>query len=72
MNKLSREEQAQIVDALCQGMSLRGISRVLRCHRTSVMKILERVGVYCEELQAEHMQKLDLKDLQIDELWTLD
>ena len=70
MNKLSRAEQAQIVNALCQGMSLRAITRLLNVHRTTVMKILERSGEYCEELQQKYMRKLDLTDLQLDEIWT--
>lgn len=70
MNKLSKEDQAQVVNALCQGMGLRAITRLLSVHRTTTMKILERVGAYCEELQAKHMRKLNLTDLQIDEIWT--
>ena len=70
MNKLSRSEQAQIVKGLCNGMTLRGITRVLGVHRTTTLNILERVGKHCEELQEKYMRKLNLTDLEIDEMWT--
>ena len=44
INRLPRETQVQVVNALCQGMSLRAITRLLGVHRTTVMRILERTG----------------------------
>ncbi len=70
MTKLSRESQVQVTNALCQGMSLRAITRLLDVHRITVMRILERVGQHCEDIQAQYMRELDLTDLQLDELWT--
>jgi IS1 family transposase len=43
---------------------------VLNVHRTTTVNILERVGAYCEEIQAEHMRNLSLTDLEIDEMRT--
>ena len=33
------------------------------------MRILQRVGLHCELLCAEHLKGLECKDLQIDEIW---
>ncbi|MBI5094646.1 MAG: DDE-type integrase/transposase/recombinase [Candidatus Hydrogenedentes bacterium] len=70
MNKLSRDLQIQVANALCQGMSLRSITRLLNVHRTTIIKILERAGEHCESLQDQYMRKLDLRDIQADEIWT--
>jgi hypothetical protein len=35
------------------------------------MKILERSGEYCQELQEKHMRKLDLTDLGDMDVWTM-
>lgn len=70
VNRLPRETQAQVVNALCQGMSLRAITRLLGVHRTTVMRILERTGPYCEALCREYMRDLDMEEIQVDEIWT--
>ena len=70
MNTLSHERKVMVVNALCQGMSLRAITRLLDVHRTTTMRLLVRVGQHCEHLSNEYMRNLDLYDLQLDEIWT--
>lgn len=70
MNKLPKELEIQIVNALCQGMSLRAITRLLNVHRTTVMKVLIRVGDNCEALHNQHVRHLNITDVQVDEIWT--
>lgn len=70
MNTLSHERKVMIVNALCQGMSLRSITRLLDVHRTTTMRLLLSTGRRCEQIQNEYMKNLDLEQLQLDEIWT--
>lgn len=70
MNKISMERKIQIVNALCQGMSLRAITRLLDVHRTTVMNVLVEAGTRCERILAENVYGVDAQSLQMDEIWT--
>ena len=67
---LPKERKIQIINGLCNGMSLRACSRVFDTHRTAIQRLLVRVGAHCDELLTEHMRDLDLHRLELDELWT--
>lgn len=69
-NHLPIERKIQIIDGLCNGLSLRGASRVFKTHRTAIMRLLVRVGDRCEVLLEEHMNGLCPRYLELDELWT--
>ncbi len=70
MDKLEFETQVQVTKALCNSMGLRAITRTLDVHRTTVLRILERVGEHCEELHYGNVQGLELRSVQMDEMWT--
>ena len=70
MNKLPKERKVQVINGLCNGMSLRACSRVFGTHRTAIQRLLVRVGERCDELLTETMRDLDLLNLELDELWT--
>jgi IS1 family transposase len=70
MRVIPRERKVAIIHGLCNGMSLRSASRVFDTHRTAIQNLLVRVGDRCERLLDEHMCGLDLRYLEIDELWT--
>jgi IS1 family transposase len=59
-----------IINALCNGMSLRGCSRTLNTHRTAIQRLLVCVGENCERIMQDQMRGVDCKYLEIDELWT--
>ena len=67
---LPKDRKVQVINGLCNGMSLRACSRVFDTHRTAIQRLLVRVGTHCDELLAQHMQDLDIKNLELDELWT--
>jgi IS1 family transposase len=67
---LPHEKKIACINGLCNGMSLRAVSRVFDVHRTTIMKLLVRVGDRCDEIMAEHMRDLDIKRLELDEIWT--
>lgn len=70
MNHLRREKKIQVIQGLCEGLSLRAASRLFGVHRTTIMQLLVRVGNRCEQIMAEQMRDLDIQRLEIDELWT--
>lgn len=70
VNVLPYDQKLQLVNCLCNGMSLRAITRVTGVHRTTVMKLLVRVGQRCEEMSSELIKGIDVDNLQFDEIWT--
>ena len=69
-NHLSFDRKVDIVNGLCNGLSLRAASRVFGAHRTAIMNLLVRVGGRCERIMAEEMVNLSPRTLELDELWT--
>lgn len=69
-NHLPFSRKVQIVDGLCNGLSLRACSRIFETHRTAIMRLLVRVGDRCEQILADQMRNLSPNYLELDELWT--
>jgi IS1 family transposase len=69
MNRLPIEKRAQIIGLLVEGMSMRGVSRVMGCSINTVTKLLEEVGFACNVYQSEHLRNLNTKRVQCDEIW---
>jgi len=70
MNKLSIEEQKQVIAALVEGNSLRAVTRMTGVHRTTVIKLLCDLGRACSEYQDKAFRNLRLKRLRCDEIWS--
>ncbi len=69
MNKLSRNERAKIVHLLCEGMSIRAITRLTGVSKTTVSKLVVDAGHASAWYQDRVFQSLKCKRLQIDEIW---
>lgn len=70
MNRLSTEQQARIVAALCEGSSIRSTSRMTGAAVNTVIKLLTDLGAACLDFQDEVMHDLPCKKLQLDEIWS--
>lgn len=70
MRVIEHERKVAVINALCNGMSLRATARVLNTHRTAIQDLLVRVGENCERLMGEHMRELSCRNIEIDEIWT--
>jgi IS1 family transposase len=70
MNVLPVEKQAQIINALVEGCSVRATARLVGVEHKTVMRVLLRAGDRCEQLLNERMRRLPCKLVQVDELWT--
>lgn len=70
MNQLKRERQVQIISALTEGMSIRGVERMTGVHRDTIMRLLVRTGNNCARILDEQIKDLQCEALELDEIWT--
>lgn len=70
MNRLSRQQQASIVAALCEGNSIRATSRLTGVAINTVIKLLCDLGQAVWEYQDTIMHDLPCRRLQCDEIWS--
>jgi len=70
MNKLPLETRAQILAMLCEGSSMRSISRICDVSINTVSKLLEDAGEVCAAFHDEHVRDVKAKRVQVDEIWS--
>jgi len=70
MNKLPVAKRAQILAMLCEGSSLRSISRVVDVSINTVSKLLVDAGTACARFHDETVQNVTAKRVQCDEIWS--
>jgi hypothetical protein len=68
-NVLPREKQLAVLNALVEGVSIRGTERLTGVCREAILSLLVRVGNGCAALLDERMRDLTCERLEIDELW---
>jgi len=69
-NRLSFDRQTAIISALCEGSSIRGISRMMDTDKDTIMDLGRRVGSACTKYLDERMVNLGCHRLECDEFWT--
>jgi IS1 family transposase len=69
MNKLTRDERARILHLLCEGSSIRAITRMTGASKTTVTKLVVDAGAAAAWYQSRTFRNLSCKRLQIDEIW---
>jgi lambda repressor-like predicted transcriptional regulator len=70
MNKLTPEKRAQILHLLCEGMSIRAITRTTGASKNTVAKLLEDTGRICAEYHDVNVRGVAAKRVQVDEIWS--
>ena len=70
MNKLSHAKRAQILSMLCEGSSMRAISRVTDVSINTVTKLLIDAGLACARFHDETVRGVTAKRVQCDEIWS--
>jgi IS1 family transposase len=70
MNKLPPEARAQILHLLCEGQSIRAVTRITGASKNTVTKLLVDAGKACSEYQDRVLRNLPCKRLQVDEIWS--
>jgi IS1 family transposase len=70
MNKLSREDRAKILHLLCEGSSIRAISRITGASKNTIAKLLVDAGRASAAYQDRVLRNLPCKRVQVDEIWS--
>ena len=69
MNKLTNEQRAQIIALLCEGNSMRAVTRLTGVSINTVTKLLVDLGQACSAYQDKTFVSLTCKRIQCDEIW---
>ena len=70
MNKLPLAKRVQILAMLCEGSSMRSISRVADVSINTVSKLLVEAGEACLTLHDETVRNVKASRIQCDEIWS--
>ena len=69
MRKLALKARVQILNLLCEGMSMRAVSRIADVSFNTVAKLLIDAGTVCAEMHDEMVQGVKASRIQCDEIW---
>lgn len=70
MNKLPAAKRAQILSMLCEGSSMRSVSRIADVSINTVAKLLADAGEACAAFHDEAVRNVHAKRVQCDEIWS--
>lgn len=70
MNKLPQKTRVQILNMLCEGSSMRSISRVADVSINTVSKLLVDAGKFCAALHDREVRNVTAQKVQCDEIWS--
>lgn len=70
MNKLTIEERARILHLLCEGMSIRAITRLTGASKNTVSKLLVDAGKACDAYHNANVRNVRAPRVQVDEIWS--
>src|SRR5260370_9245508 len=70
MKRLGRKTGSQILHLLCEGQSIRAVTRLPGCSKNTVAKLLVEAGHACAAYQDKALRKLPCKRVQMDEIWS--
>lgn len=70
MNVLSQAKKITVLKAICEGVSLRAVTRLTGVHRTTAMKLVLEIGGRCENELKSRIVGVSAVALEADELWS--
>lgn len=68
MNRLSNEDRARILHLLCEGMSIRAITRLTGASKNTVAKLLIDAGMACAAYHDVYVRDVKASRIQVDEI----
>lgn len=69
MRKLALKARVQILNMLCEGMSMRAVARLADVSFNTVAKLLIDAGTVCAEMHDEMVRDVKASRVQCDEIW---
>jgi IS1 family transposase len=70
MNRLTADQRAHVLHLLCEGMSIRAVTRLTGASKNTVVKLLNDAGRALGAYQDEAFRGLGCKRVQVDEIWS--
>ncbi len=70
MNKLDTKTRAQILAMLCEGASMRSVSRLTDTSINTVSKLLVDAGRFCAGFHDAKVREVKASKVQVDEIWS--
>ncbi len=70
MNKLGASDRSRILHLLCEGQSIRAITRVTGASKNTVAKLLADAGKACLAYHDANVRNVKAKRIQVDEIWS--
>ena len=70
MNKLTTQERAEILHLLCEGMSIRAVTRLTGASKNTVSKLLVDAGKACAAFHDATVRGVKASKVQCDEIWS--
>jgi IS1 family transposase len=70
MNKLDREARSKILHLLCEGSSIRAVTRLTGASKNTVIKLMIDAGRACADYHDKTVRNLKTRRIQCDEIWS--
>ena len=70
MNQLPTQTRVQILTLLCEGASIRAISRIVGVSQNTVSKLLMDVGIACQDFHDAAVRGVGARFIECDEIWS--
>ena len=70
MKKLAPADRARIIHLLCEGSSIRAVTRLTGASKNTVIKLMIDAGKVCAAYHDEYVRDLKSKRVQVDEIWS--
>src|SRR5258707_12188496 len=70
MNKRPAAKRIQILSLLCEGSSMRSVSRLADVSINTVSKLLVDAGLVCAAFHDENVRGVKSRRVQADEIWS--
>jgi IS1 family transposase len=70
MKKLPAADRARILHLLCEGSSIRAVTRLTGASKNTVIKLMIDAGKACSAYHDEHVRGLTSRRIQVDEIWS--
>lgn len=67
--RLPTEKAEAVLRLLLEGMSIRSAERVTGVYRNTIFRLLVLAGERCQRLMEEKLVNLDVRDVEVDEIW---
>ena len=70
MKILDRKARSQILHLLCEGNSIRSVTRLTGASKNTVIKLMADAGKACAAFHDENVRNVQAKRIQVDEIWS--